>query len=89
MLFTRSGTDRMQATAKTTLGFPKFSGIDPPQPQKQQPPPRAGAPPGVASGAAAGGPNNVNPQLMMFAMNPTDHAKYHSLFISYDHDKDG
>lgn len=69
--------DRLAATGKENLGLPKFNGIDIPKPAPAAPP----------AAAAAGGVNNE--QMMKFAMNPTDHAKYHSLFLTYDTDKDG
>jgi hypothetical protein len=47
----------------------------------------AAVPPAAVPGGAAGAA--ANPAAAAFAINPQEHTKYHTLFVSYDKDQDG
>jgi hypothetical protein len=90
------------ATAKDKFELPKFNGIDIPPLRKlslrspsfpsyfvfaiARPVSHASVPPAAIPGGAAAA---ANPAAAAFAINPQEHTKYHTLFVSYDKDQDG
>lgn len=74
--------ERLMKTIKTNLGLPKFHGIDVPKPkpqvpQQQQP---SSLPPSLP-------PSVVVPPN--YAIIPAEHYQYHTIFMSYDHERIG
>ena len=76
--------DRLIKTMKTNLGLPKFHGIDIPKPKPQVPPqqqqPSSSSLPPSSSSVVV--PPN-------YAIIPAEHYHYHTIFMSYDHERIG
>jgi len=77
--------DRLIKTMKINLGLPKFHGIDIPKPKPQVP--QQQQQPSSSSVAGAGVTVAVAPPN--YAIIPTEHYQYHTIFMSYDHERIG
>jgi len=74
--------DRLIKTMKSNLGLPKFHGIDIPKPKPQVPQQSSSSSSSLPSSSSVIVPPN-------YAIIPAEHYQYHTIFMSYDHERIG
>jgi hypothetical protein len=75
--------EKLNASARTNFGLPKFNGIDPPA----HVPVASAAPTPHQSPAPIQGQGTG--QLAPYSISPAEHMKYHELFVTYDVNHEG